>query len=1033
MMVWRKVKTTVRECISDRELTMLHIWCDLLQEEQNMVVNDDNTRGGIDDCDDDLSSSIVWWLINELSVESKTRILDILMEHMNHCKVIQRVMIDLGQLNALVTHVPDIAILARLSPSFHHDFIQAWPVKKLVSVPNLLDLIYLSDSILVDREAMTIVMHAWKKKMDHLYAPRLDETVYRIASGRSFAIDKLFTPKLIISNGSYRESKEYCLLENWTATLHILACIQGKLSRDVLDHNVAYLCSRVMTSSLEESSHHEDLLTKQEPLKGIWEVLQAVWDLIEPCPITVSALNNLGEPSIVYVMSYQVLAGLMRLLLMDSSSHVGSASGGSYLNCATILASMQTACLLAIGRVTNEEVATFPKLQTFSARRLNSEQFTALSNNSPDVEVEGEITKVSCLPVQQLLELLSMQISQLHPVDKYEGRSLLELYNLKEVDWSRAFLNKSVADQELLTCSTIEEHFKQTPKDLLRKSILVKLTGMDEDNKLCVDSDEDDYYGEYHEYYEDHNTSQKGRVGCFEKFVVHLQSLFPSSLPRDKHCHPHLKHLTVLLRYEWTRLLVMYCAPWKTKIGSNCDEANLFSVKRSLQTMTEFCSFHLAYGIREGITIRDFKEHLHLLSQLVEINQLVGDAVDLTSTAVRILQCLPQLPVVHLGVRTVSDLIALYFKTSSEGDDDSENENDGNEVEDGHVKEESSLDEWFEQLSEAMFSSDHEVLIPVLLSSESLSSSQLLVHARDHFWLRLQDQKLCGIILVEALTFLQSSLNHLIDSSEIQEEGGGAAMKFYESMRISHLILLSFALLFSTSSEREIVHRLEGSKVVSQEIARALATDSSGMMTPPLFFVYLENDDNQPDGGEMDDLKEVSRCPSLYTLCSPECRGAETVLAIRLWAEHELVSKKTPSGAEEKGSMKGKLVNLIKKIDQILQKLRHLATQIRKKELDQRVEFLAFLAMVEDFVTHVNPAGALKKKSVAMSLDSASMDEKGEEDTLFDRPKRKRKADRRRLRSRNPVIDEWLTDEEDDDCAYEDMLDFLVPSGVEVD
>eukprot|EP01039_Chlorochromonas_danica_P008341 gene8341-9194_t len=1027
-------------------------------------------------------------------------------------------MIDLGQLNALVTHVPDIAILARLSPSFHHDFIQAWPVKKLVSVPNLLDLIYLSDSILVDREAMTIVMHAWKKKMDHLYAPRLDETVYRIASGRSFAIDKLFTPKLIISNGSYRESKEYCLLENWTATLHILACIQGKLSRDVLDHNVAYLCSRVMTSSLEESSHHEDLLTKQEPLKGIWEVLQAVWDLIEPCPITVSALNNLGEPSIVYVMSYQVLAGLMRLLLMDSSSHVGSASGGSYLNCATILASMQTACLLAIGRVTNEEVATFPKLQTFSARRLNSEQFTALSNNSPDVEVEGEITKVSCLPVQQLLELLSMQISQLHPVDKYEGRSLLELYNLKEVDWSRAFLNKSVADQELvlsslicicselatsvehwstssldpwlqadslayhqcdlswslietlfffcqqLTCSTIEEHFKQTPKDLLRKSILVKLTGMDEDNKLCVDSDEDDYYGEYHEYYEDHNTSQKGRVGCFEKFVVHLQSLFPSSLPRDKHCHPHLKHLTVLLRYEWTRLLVMYCAPWKTKIGSNCDEANLFSVKRSLQTMTEFCSFHLAYGIREGITIRDFKEHLHLLSQLVEINQLVGDAVDLTSTAVRILQCLPQLPVVHLGVRTVSDLIALYFKTSvafsiktiesdrssfdfsSEGDDDSENENDGNEVEDGHVKEESSLDEWFEQLSEAMFSSDHEVLIPVLLSSESLSSSQLLVHARDHFWLRLQDQKLCGIILVEALTFLQSSLNHLIDSSEIQEEGGGAAMKFYESMRISHLILLSFALLFSTSSEREIVHRLEGSKVaqllaiflrflqvVSQEIARALATDSSGMMTPPLFFVYLENDDNQPDGGEMDDLKEVSRCPSLYTLCSPECRGAETVLAIRLWAEHELVSKKTPSGAEEKGSMKGKLVNLIKKIDQILQKLRHLATQIRKKELDQRVEFLAFLAMVEDFVTHVNPAGALKKKSVAMSLDSASMDEKGEEDTLFDRPKRKRKADRRRLRSRNPVIDEWLTDEEDDDCAYEDMLDFLVPSGVEVD
>lgn len=99
----------------------------------------------------------------------------------------------------------------------------------------------------------------------------------------------------------------------------------------------------------------------------------------------------------------------------------------------------------------------------------------------------------------------------------------------------------------------------------------------------------------------------------------------------------------------------------------------------------------------------------------------------------------------------------------------------------------------------------------------------------------------------------------------------------------------------------------------------------------------------------------------------------------------------------------------------------------------QRVEFLAFLAMVEDFVTHVNPVGASKKKSVVMSLDSASMDEKGKEETLFDRPKRKRKADRRRLRSRNPVIDEWLTDEEDDDCAYEDMVDFLVPSGVEVD
>lgn len=330
---------------------------------------------------------------------------------------------------------------------------------------------------------------------------------------------------------------------------------------------------------------------------------------------------------------------------------------------------MQTACLLAIGRVTNEEVATFPKLQAFSAQRLNSEHFTTLPSNSPDAEVEGEITKVSCLPVQQLLELLSMQISQLHPVDKYEGRSLVELHNLKEVDWLKAFLNKSVADQELvlsslicicselatsvehwstssldpclqadalayhqwdlswsliealfffcqqLTCSTIEEHFNQTPKDLLRKSILVKLTGLAEDDKLCVDNDEDDYYGEYHEYYEDH-TCQKERVGCFEKFVVHLQSLFPLSLPPDKHCQAQLKYLSVLLRYEWTRLLAICCALWKTKIGLKCDEANLFSVRGSIQKMTEFCSFHLAYGIREGITIRDFKVCLSTITVL---------------------------------------------------------------------------------------------------------------------------------------------------------------------------------------------------------------------------------------------------------------------------------------------------------------------------------------------------------------------------------------------------------------------------------
>lgn len=307
---------------------------------------------------------------------------------------------------------------------------------------------------------------------------------------------------------------------------------------------------------------------------------------------------------------------------------------------------------------------------------------------------------------------------------------------------------------------------------------------------------------------------------------------------------------------------------------------------------------------------------------------------------------------------------------NSEGDDESENEDGGNEVEDEHAKEVLSLDQWFEQLSEAMYSSDHEVLIPLLLSSESLSSTQLLIHGRDHFWLRLPDQKLCGIILVEALTFLQSSLNHLIDSSELQEEGSGATMKFYESMRISHLILLSFALLFSTSSEREIVNRLEGSKVaqllaifmrflqvVSQEITRALATDGSGTMTPPLFFVYIESGDNHPDGGEIDDLKEVSRCPSLYTLCSPECRGAETVLAIRLWAEHELVSRKTP-GTEEKGSMKGRLVNLIKRIDQILQKLRHLATQIRKKELDQvGTSFKISVRIIANFHLYVAASG----------------------------------------------------------------------------
>eukprot|EP01031_Cornospumella_fuschlensis_P025745 gene25745-31093_t len=218
------------------------------------------------------------------------------------------------------------------------------------SVLSVLPMLAVRESLHPD--CCNTVVRTYQDLVSRYFGKNLNPNVYNTSIGRRFNVGALSTKQASRhSLSGYKEELMPSLTENWESVIYLFGLLRSACHEDSLK-NLALYVEGLITGDAKK-----DLL-----LDGtLQDVLDAVWDIIAPCPFTAVDLHKM-EPTLHFVFIHHTLLALFKL-----GAHTFAETKDTI-----ILSTMKTIASLLFGSFAALRYATHDEVLHLSGLRLFS-------------------------------------------------------------------------------------------------------------------------------------------------------------------------------------------------------------------------------------------------------------------------------------------------------------------------------------------------------------------------------------------------------------------------------------------------------------------------------------------------------------------------------------------------------------------------------------------------------------------------------------------------------------------------------------